>query len=124
MSFALAQYKTTRVQTASPVQIVVQLYDGSIRFMRQAVEAIEDGKPSVKGELLGKAHAIVGELQATLDTSQAPELCAELERLYEFVLYRITQCTMTSDPAVLVPAIEVMQELRGAWSELAQKAGE
>ncbi|MCG8553710.1 MAG: flagellar export chaperone FliS [Proteobacteria bacterium] len=121
MSFALSQYRTANVQTASPVQIVVKLYDGAIRFMRQAEQAIRGDDMATKGVALGRAHAIVSELQATLATDKAPELCESLERLYEFVLFRITQCNATSDVTQLGPAISVMGELRHAWAELASQ---
>ena len=120
MSFAVAQYRSTHVETASPVKLVVQLYDGALRFMRQAIQAIKTGDAPARGVALRKAHAIVGELQATLDVSQAPELCAELDRLYEFALYRITAAHFSADETELEPAISVLTELRGAWAELAK----
>jgi flagellar protein FliS len=122
MSFAVARYQNAKVQTASPAQILVQLYDGAIRFMKQAMEAEERGDATTKGNLLRKSHAIVSELSATLDHSQAPELCAELERLYEFVMHSITQAHVASKSETLPAAIKVLDELRGAWAELARRA--
>lgn len=123
MSFAVAQYQTARVETASPVRIVVQLYDGALRFIRRAQGAMEQKDVRAKGEALRRAHAIVSELQSTLDTSQAPELCAELDRLYEFVLHGLTQASFGSDPAELEPALDVLSQLREAWHELAKQQG-
>jgi flagellar secretion chaperone FliS len=122
MSFAVSRYQNAKVQTASPAQIVVQLYDGAIRFMKQAMEAEERGDATTKGNLLRKSHAIVSELSATLDHSQAPELCAELERLYEFVMHAITQAHVASKSDTLPGAIKVLDELRGAWAELARRS--
>lgn len=119
MSFAVAQYRTTRVQTSSPVQIVVDLYRGAIRFMRQGAAFEAEGNFAERGRVLGRAHAIVSELQATLDHDHAPELSEELERLYDFVLYQITEANRQSDATLLDPAIEVMQTLEGAWAQLA-----
>lgn len=123
MSFAVTQYRTTSVDTASPVRLVVQLYDGAIRFMRQGARAIAAGDAATRGTALHRAHAIVGELQSTLDSSHAAELCEELDRLYEFVLHRITQAHIHGDASLLDAAINVMVELRGAWDELARKQG-
>ena len=118
MSFAVAQYRSAGVETASPVQVVVQLYDGALKFLRQAEEAIARGDAKTRGAVLTKAHAVVSELQSTLDNKHAPDLCNELDRLYEFVLHRITQAAL-SDDAPLTPAINVLSQLRGAWAELA-----
>ena len=121
MSFALARYRTARVETASPVQIVVDLYRGAVRFMRQAQAFHAEGRISERGSALSRAHAVVSELQATLDSAQAPELCEELDRLYDFVLHRITEANIQGDPTVLEPAVDVMQTLTKAWAELAEQ---
>jgi flagellar protein FliS len=121
MSFAMAQYKTASVDTASPVRLVVQLYDGAIRFMRAGQQAIVEGDVKRRGDTLGRAHAIIAELQSTLDPSSAPELCGELDRLYEYVSHQITSAHLQADSAALEPAISVMTELRGAWDELARR---
>lgn len=122
MSFAVSQYRSAQTETATPVQIVVQLYDGAVKFMRQAAQHIEEKRPADKGRALNRAHAIVSELQATLDDSQAPELCKQLEQLYDFVLYRIMECNIQNDPKLLQAAIDVMLQLRSAWAELAKKS--
>lgn len=119
MSFAVAQYKTARIETASPVQIVVQLYDGAIRFMRQAKECIDNKDPGGKGVALRRAHAIVSELQVALDQNKAPELGAQLDRLYEYVLHQITDANMKNSAEPLDPAINVMLNLRSAWAQIA-----
>ncbi|HJL16800.1 MAG TPA: flagellar export chaperone FliS [Sandaracinaceae bacterium LLY-WYZ-13_1] len=122
MSFAVAQYQTARTQTASPVQIVVDLYRGAVRFMRQAQAFEDQGDAAGRGRALSKAHAIVSELQATLDHEQAPELCEELDRLYDFVLHRITETNVQADVELLGAAIDVMGKLENAWAQLAGRA--
>lgn len=119
MSFAVAQYRTARVETASPAQLVVDLYRGAIRFMRQAMSGPEAASPAERGRWLGRAHAVVSELQATLDHERAPELSGELDRLYDFVLFRITEANVQADMTLLQAAIDVMSTLEEAWMELA-----
>ncbi len=118
MSFALQKYRSTRTTTVSPLQVLVQLYDGAIRFIRSAEEAIDKKDPAAKGVAISRAHAIVAELQATLDDSQAPELCAQLYSLYDFVLEQLTQANMKNDKDPLAGALNVLEELRAGWSEL------
>lgn len=119
MSFALAQYRSARTQTASPVQIVVDLYEGALKFLNQAVTHDAAGRVGDRGVALSRAHAIVSELSATLDHEAAPELCAELERLYEFVMHRVTEANLHADTSLLHAAIETLTTLRAAWAELA-----
>ncbi len=123
MSFAAAQYRSTRTETASPLQVLVQLYDGALKYLRRGRVAIESGDVGAKGEALSKAHAIVSELQATLDESHAPELCAQLYALYDFVLRSITQANIERSSDPLNAAENVLVELRSAWAQIAGQRG-
>ncbi|MEM6960124.1 MAG: flagellar export chaperone FliS [Myxococcota bacterium] len=120
MSFGLAQYRTARVQTASPVSLLVQLYDAALKHLGSAKEAIADGDHAAKGLAIGKAHRIVTELQATLDHEKAPEIAEQLDRLYDFVLHRIGVANFKNDANSIDEAALVMDTLRGAWVEIAQ----
>jgi flagellar protein FliS len=121
MSFAVAQYRSNQVQTASPARVIVQFYDGALKFIRLASQAIEARDLAAKGTHLSRAHAIVSELRANLDPTRAPELCAELDRLYVFVLDAITEANIKADSKPLPPAIKVLEQLRGAWAQVADE---
>lgn len=121
MSFAVAQYRSNQVQTASPARVVVQFYDGALRFIRSAVSAIEARDYAAKGVQLSRAHAIVAELRANLDPTRAPELCAELDRLYVFVLDRITEANLKASAEPLAAAVKVLEQLRSAWAQVADE---
>jgi flagellar secretion chaperone FliS len=121
MSFAVSQYRTNQAQTASPARVVVQFYDGALRFIRLGAQALAVRDYATKGRHLSRAHEIVSELQANLDPTRAPELCAELNRLYVYVLECITAANMKGDAKHLAPAIKVLEELRTAWAQLADE---
>lgn len=124
MSFALNKYRSTRTTTVSPLQVLLQLYDGALKYLQAGADAMDAGNPAARGVALSKAHAIVSELQATLDDSQAPELCAQLHSLYDFVLEQITAANLRRETKPIDDAVKVLVELRSAWSELAaQKRG-
>ena len=120
MSFAVAQYQNARVETISPVQLVVALYDGALRFLRTAALAIDDNDVAAKGVALNKAHAIITELMVTLDNEQAPELCAQLEALYSFVLDRIVKANTDRNIEMIDEAVRALLPLRDAWGQLAR----
>jgi flagellar protein FliS len=121
MSFGINQYRSAKVETASPVRVLLQLYEGAIRFMREAEVALQNNDLPQKGVLLSKAHRIVSELQATLDKEKAPELCDQLDNLYDFVLHQITQANTKNDAEFIPAAISVMETLRSAWDEIAEQ---
>lgn len=119
MSFATAQYRAATVETATPGQVVVRLYDAAIRFVAQANALPIATDAEARSAKLRRAHAIVTELQASLIHSHAPDLCGELDRLYDFVLHAVAKSVVEEDPTLLGGAINVLRELRGAWAELA-----
>jgi flagellar protein FliS len=120
MSFAVTRYKSAGIETASPAKIVVALYDGALKQLRLAA-ATEKKDYARRGEALSRAHAIVSELQATLDRAQAPELVDQLDRLYDFCIDRINSANLNAEPALLPPAIKVLEQLRGAWAQVAEQ---
>lgn len=61
------KYQTTQVMTASREKILLMLYEGAIRFTKQAKVAMEQRKVAEKGTFISKATAILSELMATLD---------------------------------------------------------
>ena len=114
---ALLQYKKTSVATTSRERILLMLYDGAIRFMEQAKIAIDGGQVQLKGEKISRAHAIVSELNATLNHDVAPELCTNLQSLYIFIFDQHNLANLNNDKGALDVAIEILDDLRGAWRE-------
>lgn len=121
MSFAMAQYRTNEFQTASPAKIIVAFYDGAMRFINLAAHALTHKNYALKGQHLSRAHAIVSELRVTLDHTQNPSLCAELDRLYVYVLDCITEANMKADAEKLKHALRVLEQLRSAWAQVADE---
>jgi flagellar secretion chaperone FliS len=125
MSFAAQRYQAAQVETASPVRIVVQLHDGAVRSLQQAITLTQPLKLVERAAVLKKGHAIIAELQASLEAKHSPELCRDLDRLYDFMLERITKATLSRDidetKAALAPVIAILRELRGAWATVAEK---
>lgn len=119
MSFAVSQYRTQQVQTASPARVIVQFYDGAIRFLKLACQAMETKDFSTKGMYLMRTHAIITELRANLDHTAAPELCGELDRLYVYVIDCISEANFKASPEPLTGAFKVLAMLRGAWNTVA-----
>lgn len=121
MSFALQQYRTNQAQTASPARIVVAFYDGALRFLRLAAQALDAKNYALKGNYLMRAHAIVSELRNNLDPSHAPQLVAELDQLYGFVLDCISEANVQADRTKIEPAVRVLEQLRSAWAQVAEE---
>ena len=82
---ALKQYQTVNTQAqvfdASPHRLIQMLMEGGLSRLAQAKGAMERGQVALKGELLGKAIAIIGGLREGLDLRQGGELAANRHQL-------------------------------------------
>ncbi len=122
-NFARQAYQKVDAQTASPGQILLKLYEGAIRFTKQAKQAIEDGDPGAKGQYISKTMAILDEFITALDHDASPELCGNLERLYLYLIYQLTHANTTMDPQPCQVVIEHLTTLHDAWEQAVKEAG-
>src|SRR5580765_588653 len=116
---AVDSYRRTQVQGSTPLERVVMLYDGALRYAAQAREAMDRNDIATRRDALSKAIAIVGELQATLDMDRGAEISASLDRLYDYVQMRMLDATMHKDPSAIDDARRVLETLREAWQTIA-----
>jgi flagellar protein FliS len=112
---ALSKYKAVQVTTCSPGQLLLMLYDGLFRFIREAQDAIDAKNPAVAGERISRSHAILEHLLTGLDPTAAPELCAQLEPLYVYCMRTLIEANIRRDPQKLADVIRVLTPLREAW---------
>jgi len=111
-------YRTNAVLTASPEQLVVMLYDGAIRFLRQAEALFEEGAWPQAIERVGRAQAIVDELLCTLNMDGG-ELAQRLELIYVFCAGHLREARLRKDAVRVRQAAALLGELREAWAEIA-----
>jgi flagellar protein FliS len=113
---AHAAYQRGQVSSAGPLRIVVLLYEGAIRFSRQAQERFED--PAVRGHALGRAHRILSELLAALDHERGGEIARNLDALYRYALEAITRANVEHDRRALESVIDVLDTLHSGWQQV------
>jgi flagellar protein FliS len=125
MSFAqkgLDSYRQTQVQSRTPLELVVMLYDGALRFMTAAREAIERRDIPARREAISRTLAIVSELQSTLNLEQGGEVALSLDGLYDYANMRLIDAAARNDAAPIDEVHKLFSTLREAWSEIAQPA--
>ncbi len=110
-------YKQTAVETANPGRILITLYDAAIRFLRLGVQQINENNVAAKGVSLSRAYAIISEFIHALDHSKAPELCRNLESIYNFMLEQIGDANTQMSAAPIGPVLDYMVDLRETWSQ-------
>jgi flagellar secretion chaperone FliS len=112
-------YRESAILTAPPERLVVMLYDGARRFLRQAAAAMREHDVPTAHDRLRRAEAILDHLLATLDMSQG-EVAERLEAIYVFCRRLLAEGRMKQDPAVPEKVSELLGELRDAWAQITQ----
>jgi flagellar secretion chaperone FliS len=112
-------YRRTEVQSSSPVGLVVMLYDGALRFINEAREAIARQDVRARTTAVSKTLAIIAELQNTLNMREGGEVAAELDRLYSYMSTRLLDVTAKSDVTAANEVHKLLTTLRDGWSQVA-----
>jgi flagellar secretion chaperone FliS len=108
-------YLQTEVQSRSPLELVVMLYDGALRFTADARDAMVRRDIRARQQHLSRALAIVSELQSTLDMDTGGEVAERLDKLYGFVRDRLIDASARQDLQPLDEARRVLTTLREGW---------
>lgn len=124
MQRGLSTYRQTEVQSRTPLELVVMLYDGALKFLSQARDAIERRDIPARRDASARAMAIVSELQSTLNLEAGGEIAERLDELYAFVNARILQAAVDNSVVPIDEARRVLSMLRESWVTLARPAGE
>lgn len=112
------EYQKSAVNGASPLHLVVMLYDGALRFMEAGKHAMSQKDRTKQNDYLQRAQRIVMELMSCLDIEKGAEVAKNLLSLYSYVLNELIIANMTDDFAGIDRGIKVMSDLRESWSEL------
>lgn len=114
-------YQNSAVLTATPEQLVVMLYDGAIRFLRQAEIAMREGAHEHAFTKIRRGEAIINELLVTLNMDVG-ELSVRLQAIYFFCKNHLIEARRHRDPERITQVVGLLSNLREAWDQLAQQA--
>jgi len=119
-------YLKTKIMTASAEELRMMLYDGCLKFCRQAREAVAAGDYEKSFDNLMRAQKIVLELSTSLKHEAAPELCDKLAALYTYIYKLLVDANMHRTVAPIDEAIELIGYERETWQLLIErlKSGE
>ena len=116
---ALRAYQRTQVESRSPLELVVLLYDGAIQSIGMARDAMRRRDLTAKRDAMSRAVAIVSELRNTLNLERGGDVAQSLDRLYAHVLSLLVEANMHLNARPLDQAERVLQEVREGWVAIA-----
>lgn len=120
MAFNAASiYKKTNINTASPADLTLMLYDGAIKFCNIAFFAMEKKDLEKCNLNIQKAKAIIEELRSTLDFKYT--VAKDFDRVYDYIGWVLLQANIKKDPALLEEGLQQIREMRDTWKEVIKK---
>ena len=115
-------HASTGVASATPHGLVAMLFDGLVGAIAEARGAMRAGNLSAKVKAIGRALGIVDEgLSATLNLAQGGRLAADLHDLYAYIALRLTHANLHNDEAALEECTRLIEPVRTAWAQIADK---
>lgn len=117
MNAYMNQYQQNQIMTASKEQILLMLYDGAIKFCRQAMAASKDGNVPEKLGRIAKVFAIIVEFSNSLNHEIGPEIAADLDGLYQFMLRELNSARKDTTGVHLENVEKLLVDLRLTWGE-------
>lgn len=114
-------YRRVEAESRSPMELVVMLYDGALRFLAAAREAHGRRDLIARGNALSRALAIIAELQSTLNLKEGGAIAEELDRLYSYITWRLMDVNVKQDGTALDEAHKLLSTLSDAWAQTANR---
>ncbi len=124
MNASAENYRNTQIMTASPMQLVLMLYDECIRSLKTAIEAFGEPAPEnvekISQNIL-RAQNIITELVVSLDMEKGGEIAFNLHRLYDFMSDHLMEANLRKNVKPVEDVLDMMAGLRETWGKVAEK---
>jgi len=104
-----------QLETASKEELTLMLYEGGIKFLNQAIIAMEKNDIVKANHLIIRVEDIVREFQLTLDHNY--EIAKQLDLLYDYMHHRLVEGNLTKDVAIINEVLDMFREMRDTWKE-------
>lgn len=113
---AALAYQNNKVNTASPSELTLMLFEGSIKFCNIALIGIEEKNITKINKNIIKAEKIIMHLRATLDFKYA--VAQDFENIYKYIYDGLITANINKDKEKLEEILGVIREMRDTWKDV------
>jgi flagellar secretion chaperone FliS len=115
MSDPARAYRESAVRGASPVGLIVILYEEIIRSMRKAQRALISADIEERTRSLNHALAVVGHLQGVLDFEKGGQVARDLSAFYGLMRSSILDANARADTQTMESVVAEFSKVKQAW---------
>lgn len=113
----LKEYKKNQVETATPEQVLILLFDGAIQYLNRAKVALNEGNNAqFHSNLLG-CEKILMEFMNTLDMRQGGSLAENLYKLYDYYYRTLINSGISRNLKGIDEVLKHLIGLRETWQK-------
>jgi flagellar protein FliS len=115
---ARLSYREAAVQGASPVRLVILLYEQAFEDLQAALDAHRRGNIEARTRLINHAILVIGYLEASLDKERGGRVALNLERFYGQVRSGLVEAQFKQSAPALELQISHLMQVHDAWCEV------
>lgn len=108
-------YREAAARGASPVQLVIRLYEQVIDDLRQAANALDRQQVDLRTRKINHAILVIGHLQSTLDFANGGEAARDLNVFYDTLRQNLVRAQFAASKPMLTQQITDLLHVRSAW---------
>jgi flagellar protein FliS len=113
---AASAYQNNKINTATPGELTLMLYEGAIKYCNIAIIGIEERDISKANNNIIKAEKIITYLRSTLDIKY--EVAKDFDNVYNYVYERLVQANMSKDKIIIEEVLVHLRDMRDTWKEV------
>jgi|SRR5579863_2558756 flagellar secretion chaperone FliS len=115
---AKLSYREAAVRGATPVRLVVLLYEQAIEDLRRARVAFDQGEIETRTARINHAIVVIGHLQSSLDLEQGGDVARNLERFYIMLRAALVETQFRQSTFQLDQQISLLMQVHEAWCQV------
>jgi flagellar protein FliS len=118
MTGSVHTYRDVYLSTMDRGRLLLAMYEGAIGFLKQATSAHEQDDIQRFSQCLRRGQDVIGELMSSLDHEPAPRLASMLERLYDFMLFQLTEANIRREPGSVRQVTAILARIYDAYRQV------
>jgi flagellar protein FliS len=113
------RYLEASINSASPEELIIKVYDALLLFARQAIDVMETRPADVQGrhDLLRRAQRACALLMGSLKLDLDSDIPGNLFRIYEFWHHQLVAANMQGDATKVRELLPLIGGMRETWAE-------
>ena len=119
-NIAAKAYGNNRIETATPAELTLMLYEGAVKFCNIAIVGLEKKDYEKVNTNIQKSRNIIVELTSTLNMKYP--VAEDFKHMYDYIFALLTEANMKKDMELLERALEELRGMRDVWKEVMTKA--